>query len=58
VIRVYDGVGNVTETHEQAGDLKKCQPLGIFSPKQRLPHGENTTADYQIGCFVGLDRFY
>jgi hypothetical protein len=24
VIRVYDDVGNVIETHEQAGDFKEC----------------------------------
>jgi hypothetical protein len=24
VIRVYDGAGNVTETHEHKGDFKEC----------------------------------
>jgi hypothetical protein len=44
LIRVYDGAGNVIETHEHKGDFKRPRSIALI-PLRSLPRSEDELRD-------------
>lgn len=51
VIRVYDGAGNVIQTHKHKGDFK--EPVSVRRVKQKPPRGETwrLILEMLLSCF-------